>query len=50
MTMTAEQASWFAGTFDKLVANVGQAVLGKSQVVRLTYIIRSACRVLHQIE
>ncbi|MDN5668342.1 MAG: AAA family ATPase, partial [Renibacterium salmoninarum] len=36
MTMTAEQASWFAGTFDKLVANVGQAVLGKSQVVRLT--------------
>lgn len=36
MTMTAEQASWFAGTFDKLVANVGQAVLGKSHVVRLT--------------
>lgn len=35
MTMTAEQAAWFAGTFDKLVGNVGQAVLGKSQVVRL---------------
>lgn len=35
MTMTAEQATWFAGTFDKLVGNVGQAVLGKSQVVRL---------------
>jgi MoxR-like ATPase len=33
--MTAEQAAWFAGTFDKLVGNVGQAVLGKSQVVRL---------------
>lgn len=35
MTMTAEQAAWFAGTFDKLVGNVGQAVLGKSHVVRL---------------
>jgi MoxR-like ATPase len=35
MTMTAEQATWFAGTFDKLVGNVGQAVLGKSRVVRL---------------
>ncbi|MEG9247495.1 MoxR family ATPase [Arthrobacter sp. Soc17.1.1.1] len=35
MTMTAEQATWFAGTFDKLVGNVGQAVLGKSTVVRL---------------
>ncbi|MUK03186.1 AAA domain-containing protein [Vibrio cholerae] len=35
MAMTAEQATWFAGTFDKLVGNVGQAVLGKSQVVRL---------------
>jgi len=34
-TMTAEQAAWFADTFDKLVANVGQAVLGKSHVVRL---------------
>jgi MoxR-like ATPase len=35
MAMTEEQAEWFAGTFDKLAANVGQAVLGKSQVVRL---------------
>ncbi|TKV27854.1 MoxR family ATPase [Arthrobacter sp. NamB2] len=35
MAMTAEQATWFAGTFDKLVGNVGQAVLGKTQVVRL---------------
>ncbi|QJU55582.1 MoxR family ATPase [Herbiconiux sp. KACC 21604] len=36
MTMTPEQATWFAGTFDKLVQNVGIAVLGKEQVVRLT--------------
>ncbi|MPY11712.1 AAA family ATPase [Arthrobacter bussei] len=35
MTMTAEQATWFAGTFDKLVENVGEAVLGKTFVVRL---------------
>ncbi|MDP5228333.1 MULTISPECIES: MoxR family ATPase [Arthrobacter] len=36
MTMTAEQATWFAGTFEKLVANVSQAVLGKQHVIRLT--------------
>ncbi|MET1153931.1 MAG: ATPase, partial [Arthrobacter sp.] len=35
MTMTSEQAEWFAETFEKLTANVGQAVLGKNQVVRL---------------
>jgi MoxR-like ATPase len=35
MPVTAEQAAWFAETFDKLVNNVGHAVLGKSQVVRL---------------
>jgi MoxR-like ATPase len=34
-TMTPEQAAWFAQTFDRLVGNVGQAVLGKSHVVRL---------------
>ncbi|MBE1878882.1 MoxR family ATPase [Myceligenerans sp. TRM 65318] len=33
--MTPEQAAWFAQTFDRLVGNVGQAVLGKSQVIRL---------------
>jgi MoxR-like ATPase len=33
--MTPEQATWFAGTFDKLVENVGQVVLGKNDVVRL---------------
>ncbi|WLQ05295.1 AAA family ATPase [Arthrobacter oryzae] len=37
MTMTTEQADWFAGTFEKLVGNVGQAVLGKSHVIRLTF-------------
>ena len=35
MTMTPEQATWFAATTDQLVANVGQAVLGKERVVRL---------------
>ncbi|NMR18814.1 MoxR family ATPase [Cellulomonas fimi] len=35
MSMTPEQAAWYAETFEKLVANVGQAVLGKSHVVRL---------------
>ncbi|GAA1850032.1 MoxR family ATPase [Myceligenerans crystallogenes] len=34
-TMTPEQAAWFAQTFDRLVGNVGLAVLGKSQVIRL---------------
>jgi len=37
MTMTTEQAEWFAGTFEKLVANVSQAVLGKEHVIRLTF-------------
>src|SRR3954451_22717779 len=37
MTMTNEQAAWFAETFEKLVANVGQAVLGKVHVIRLTF-------------
>ncbi|MDF2442628.1 MAG: MoxR-like ATPase [Subtercola sp.] len=36
MSMTTEQATWFAGTFDRLVGNVGQAVLGKQGVIRLT--------------
>lgn len=33
--MTPEQLTWFAETFDRLVANVGQALLGKEHVVRL---------------
>ena len=35
MTVTQDQAAWFAQTFDQLVANVGQAVVGKEHVVRL---------------
>ena len=34
-TMTTDQAEWFAGTFEKLAANVGQAVLGKQDVIKL---------------
>ena len=36
MTVTQDQAAWFAQTFDQLVANVGQAVVGKEHVIRLT--------------
>ena len=35
MTMTQEQATWFADTFGRLVDNIGQAVLGKPDVIRL---------------
>ena len=35
MSMTPEQAAWFAGVFERLVENVGRAVLGKPDVVRL---------------
>ena len=35
MSMTPEQAAWFAGVFERLVDNVGRAVLGKPDVVRL---------------
>lgn len=34
-TMTPEQAAWFAQTFDRLVGNVAQAVLGKDPQIRL---------------
>ncbi|WP_433876458.1 AAA family ATPase [Sinomonas atrocyanea] len=37
MTLTTEQAAWFAETFERLAANVGQAVLGKEHVVRLAF-------------
>ncbi|ACZ29524.1 ATPase associated with various cellular activities AAA_3 [Xylanimonas cellulosilytica DSM 15894] len=36
-SMTPEQAAWFAQTFDRLVGNVGQALLGKNDVVRLAF-------------
>jgi len=35
VSTTAEQAAWFASTFDKLVTNVEHAVVGKTHVVRL---------------
>lgn len=35
MTMTQEQATWFADTYSRLVDNVGKAVLGKQEVIRL---------------
>ena len=33
--MTPEQAGWFTDTFSRLVANVEQAVVGKTHVIRL---------------
>ena len=35
MSLTPENATWFADTFARLVDNVGQAVLGKAPVIRL---------------
>jgi MoxR-like ATPase len=35
MTTTPEQATWFAESFQKLVANVEQAIVGKTHPVRL---------------
>ncbi len=37
MTMTQEQATWFAGVFTRLVSSVEQVLLGKTFVVRLAY-------------
>jgi len=33
VTMTPEQAGWFSATFNRLVANVDQVLLGKTFVV-----------------
>ena len=35
MSITQEQASWFADAFERLVQNVDQAILGKQRVIRL---------------
>ena len=35
MYLTPENAAWFAETFAKLTANVGEALLGKAPVIRL---------------
>jgi len=37
MTMTPEQASWFADIFTRLTANVEQVLLGKTFVIRLSF-------------
>lgn len=37
MTITQEQATWFADTFAKLAENVEQAVMGKRHVVELAF-------------
>lgn len=36
--MTAEQATWFADTFGKLVGNVERVLIGKTHVIRLGFI------------
>ncbi|MCB0893667.1 MAG: AAA family ATPase, partial [Propionibacteriaceae bacterium] len=35
MSITQEQATWFAETFRRLTDNVGLAVLGKTDVIKL---------------
>ena len=35
MPVTQEQATWFADAFQKLVANIDKAIVGKSNVIRL---------------
>ena len=35
MPVTQEQATWFADAFQKLVANIDKAIVGKSTVIRL---------------
>lgn len=37
MTVTQEQANWFAQTFDTLVSNVGRAVIGKRRTIELAF-------------
>jgi MoxR-like ATPase len=38
VTMTPEQATWFADTFGRLVANVERVLLGKTFVIRLGFV------------
>jgi len=35
VTVTQEQSAWFAGAFESLVGNVGQAILGKTEPIKL---------------
>lgn len=38
MSLTTEQTEWFSQTFAQLVANVEQAIVGKTEVVRLAFV------------
>ncbi len=38
MSMTPENAAWFAQTFNRLTDNIGQALLGKADVIRLALV------------
>src|SRR3546814_11395359 len=38
MPMTEENAAWFEQTFAKLTDNIGQALLGKTDVIRLALV------------
>lgn len=35
MTLTSEQTAWFSTTFGQLVANIEQAIVGKTEVIQL---------------
>ena len=35
MEVTADNAHWFADSFTRITDNVGQALLGKEEVIRL---------------
>ncbi|KRC56901.1 MULTISPECIES: AAA family ATPase [unclassified Nocardioides] len=38
MSLSTEQTEWFSQTFAQLVANVEQAIVGKTEVVRLAFV------------
>lgn len=38
MSLTTEQTEWFSQTFARLVANVEQAIVGKTEVVQLAFV------------
>ncbi|TWH01831.1 MoxR-like ATPase [Nocardioides sp. J9] len=38
MSLSSEQTEWFSQTFAQLVANVEQAIVGKTEVVRLAFV------------
>ena len=46
MTMSPEQATWFQGTFTRLVENIDRAVQGKHEVISLVLAAMLAGRVV----